>query len=504
MNKFAGLHAPNKVPTGIEGFEHITMGGLTEGRTTLVGGSCGSGKTLLAMEFLYRGITQFDRPGVFVTFEEHPPDIVRNVKRLGWKLDELVEQNKLRFVDASSEPVPAEETGSYDLSGLLVQIDYAVKQVGAKLLVMDSIGALFHQFSDGALIRREIFRIKDVLKELGVTAIMTAERLEEYGHISRHGVEEFVSDDVIILRNVLEEERIRRTIQVLKVRGDRHFKGEFPFTISDTGISILPLSTTELKRLASSTNRISSGNGELDKMTNGGPFQDSVILVSGPTGGGKTLMCTTFAAEACRNGEKALLLAYEESRGQLLCNTRSWGMDFQKWEQDGLLKLICMYPEAMGLEDHLLMIRREIEEFMPRRLVIDSASAMERVSNVRNFREFIIGLTSYVKREEMCSLLTSTTPSLSGGDSVTGVHIFTITDVIILLRYVEMNGALRRGIAVIKMRGSEHDKEIHEFTIDGEGLHIGAPFKNVQNIILGIPTSSALPESKQLEETFQR
>lgn len=503
MNRLRGIKAPKKIATGIEGLEHITMGGLTEGRTTLVGGSSGSGKTLLAAEFLYRGITEFDRNGVFVTFEERPQGIMQNVKKLGWNLDELVQQNKLSIIDASPEPVPVTEVGDYDLSGLFAQIDYGVKEVGAKLLVMDSIGSLFHQFSNTALIRREIFRITEMLKELGVTAIITAERLEEYGPISRHGVEEFVSDNVIILRNVLEDEKCRRTIQVLKIRGDTHYKGEFPFTISNSGISILPLSAMELKQSSSSV-RLSFGNAELDKMTNGGFFRDSIILASGPTGGGKTLMCTTFTAEACRHGEKVLLLAYEESGHQLLRNAQSWGMDFQKWEQDGLLKVICLYPEAMGLEDHLLMIRREIEEFKPRRMVMDSISAMERVSNVRNFREFVIGLTSYAKQEEICSLFTSTTPKLSGGDSITEAHISTITDAIVLLRYVEINGVLRRGIAVIKMRGSQHDKQIREFTIDGQGLHIGKPFKNVQNIVLGIPSSTAPSESEQLEEMFQK
>lgn len=503
MNKIRKIRAPKKIATGIEGLEHITMGGLTEGRTTLVGGSSGSGKTLLAVEFLYRGITEFDRPGVFVTFEERPQGIMQNVKTMDWNLYELVRQNKLRFVDASPEPVPVTETGDYDLSGLFTQIGYAVKEIDAKLLVMDSIGALFHQFSNTALIRREIFRITEALREMGVTSLMTAERLEEYGLISRHGVEEFVSDNVIILRNVLEEEKCRRTVQVLKMRGNTHYKGEFPFTISSTGISILPLSAMELKQ-SSSIARISFGNAELDKMTNGGLFRDSIILISGPTGGGKTLMGITFTAEACRNGEKVLLLAYEESGQQLLRNAKSWGVDFQKWEQDGLLKVICIYPEAMGLEDHLLMIRREIEAFKPRRLVMDSVSAMERVSTVRNFREFVIGLTSYVKQEEICSLFTSTTPKISGGDSVTEAHISTITDAIVLLRYVEINGVLRRGIAAIKMRGSQHDKQVREFTIDGKGLHIGEPFKNVQNIILGVPSVSVPSESEQLEEMFQK
>lgn len=502
MPEYKNLMPPDKIPTGIEGFEHITMGGLPRGRTCLLAGSSGSGKTLLSVEFLYRGITQFGRKGVFVTMEERVPDIIRNVKRMGWDLEPLLEQRRLMFVDATLDAVPMEEAGSYDLSGLLVQIQYAIRETGAELLVMDSIGSLFDRFSDTVTIRREIFRISDTLKEMGVTALLTGERQEEYGQISRFGVEEFVSDTVIILRNVLREEKCRRTIQVLKMRGDTHFKGEYPFTIStNVGISILPLSARELKQSSTSV-RVSSGNAELDEMAGGGLFRDAILLVSGPTGGGKTLVATTFAAEGCRRQERVLLLAYEESRAQLLRNAQSWGLDFQKWEEDGLLRVMCQYPEAMGLEDHLLLIQREIEDFRPQRLIMDSVSAMERVGSVRYFREFVIGLTSYAKQEEVCSLFTSTTPKLSGGDSITEAHISTITDAIILLRYVEINGVLRRGIAVIKMRGSQHDKQIHEFTIDDQGLHIGAPFNNVQNIILGIPSSIPPSESEQLGGMF--
>lgn len=502
MPEYKNLMPPDKIPTGIEGFEHITMGGLPRGRTCLLAGSSGSGKTLLSVEFLYRGITQFGRKGVFVTMEERVPDIIRNVKRMGWDLEPLLEQRRLMFVDATLDAVPMEEAGSYDLSGLLVQIQYAIRETGAELLVMDSIGSLFDRFSDTVTIRREIFRISDTLKEMGVTALLTGERQEEYGQISRFGVEEFVSDTVIILRNVLREEKCRRTIQVLKMRGDTHFKGEYPFTIStNVGISILPLSARELKQSSTSV-RVSSGNAELDEMAGGGLFRDAILLVSGPTGGGKTLVATTFAAEGCRRQERVLLLAYEESRAQLLRNAQSWGLDFQKWEEDGLLRVMCQYPEAMGLEDHLLLIQREIEDFRPQRLIMDSVSAMERMGSVRYFREFVIGLTSYAKQEEVCSLFTSTTPKLSGGDSITEAHISTITDAIILLRYVEINGVLRRGIAVIKMRGSQHDKQIHEFTIDDQGLHIGAPFNNVQNIILGIPSSIPPSESEQLGGMF--
>jgi circadian clock protein KaiC len=477
-----------RVPTGIRGFEHISLGGLVEGRTTLLVGTSGSGKTLFAVEALYHSITDYQRPVVFATFEEKPSDILRNVQRLGWDLPALIRAKQLILLDASMDHTRIEEAGSYDLSGIISQIADAVSEINAKLVILDSLGALFYQFENPGILRCEILRLTDTLQDMGVTSLMTAERLEEYGPISRWGIEEFVSDCVIVLRHQLAEEKVRRTVQIYKLRGDRHAKDEFPFTIEREGICILPLSAAELTQ-ASSTDRISFGSARLDEMAGGGLFHDSVILVSGPTGSGKTLLGTTFTAEACRRGERVLLLGYEESRPQLVRNALSWGVDFMDWERQGLLRMVCQYPEAQGLEGHLYTIQREIEQFRPTRLVLDSVSALERVGNVRNFREFVIGLTSFVKHKQMCSLFTSSSPRLSGGDSITDAHISTITDAILLLRYVEQAGMLSRGVIIIKMRGSQHDKRFHEFTIDNKGLHIGEPFSHIPSVLLGIPSS---------------
>lgn len=477
-----------RFPTSIQGFEHISMGGLVEGRTTLLVGTSGSGKTLFAVEALYRSIAEYQRPVVFVTFEERPGDILRNVQRLNWDLPALIRSNQLVLLDASMDHARVEEAGNYDLSGIISQIRDAVEEIGAKLVILDSLGALFYQFDNPGILRCEILRLTDTLQEMGVTSLMTAERLDEYGPISRWGIEEFVSDCVIVLRHQLTEEKVRRTVQIYKLRGDRHAKDEFPFTIEREGICILPLSAAELTQ-ASSMDRISFGSPKLDEMAGGGLFQDSVILVSGPTGSGKTLLGTTFAAESCRRGERVLLLGYEESRPQLVRNALSWGVDYQAWERQNLLRMVCQYPEAQGLEGHLYTIQREIEQFRPTRLVLDSVSALERIGNVRNFREFVIGLTSFVKREQMCSLFTSSSPRLSGGDSITDAHISTITDAILLLRYVEREGMLSRGVIIIKMRGSQHDKRFHEFNINDKGLHIGEPFSHIPNVLLGIPSS---------------
>lgn len=501
-SSYSDIVPSTKIPTGIVGFEHVSLGGLTQGRTTMVAGSSGSGKTIFCAELSYRSVAEFDRPVVYVTFEERPEEIIRNVLQIGWDFRPYLEQGQMRFVDASHDPNIVDENGSYDFTGLLTQIKFVVESINAEIVVLDSIGFLFNHFSNTMIIRRELFRLSDGLRQMGVTSIITAERLDEYGPISRNGVEEFASDNVIILRNVLDNEKCRRTLQILKMRGSTHYKGEYPFTISDQGISILPLSAVELKQ-ASSLERLSSGIPELDKMTNGGFFRDSLLLVSGPTGGGKTMMASTFTGEACSKGERVLYLAYEESHQQLLRNAQSWGIDFQKWEEDGSLRVICQYPESMGVEDHLLNIHEEIQSFKPQRLVVDSISAMERVATLRTFREFIIGLTSYARQEEICSMFTSTTPRLSGGDSITEAHISTITDAIILLRYVEINGQMRRGVSVIKMRGSQHDKDIREFMIDSTGMSIGEPFDGVQNIILGVPFPTTFSEGDNMRDLFR-
>jgi circadian clock protein KaiC len=478
-----------KLRTGITGFDLISNGGLPQSRTTLLSGTAGSGKTVFAAQFLAAGILQEQEHGVFVTFEESPGDIRRNLASLGWDVPAWEAGGKWAFVDAS--PLVDQETvvvGEYDLGALLARIEHAVQRTGAKRVSLDSMGAVFSRFDEGMMVRNEILRIASALKGMGVTAVITAERNREYGDITRFGVEEFVADNVLILRNVLGEEKRRRTVEILKFRGASHQKGEFPFTIiPHEGIVVVPLSAIELKQRSSNV-RISSGNDVLDVMCGGGFFRDSIILVSGATGTGKTLTVTSFVAGGAKNDERCLLFAFEESREQLIRNANGWGMDFEHMEREGLLKLVCEYPETASLEDRLIQMKDTINAFRPHRIAVDSLSALERVATTRAFREFVIGLTSYIKHQETAGLFTATTPTLMGGTSVTEAHISTLTDSIILLRYVEIYGEMRRGLTVLKMRGSQHDKDIREFTIDHQGMHIGRPFRNVTGILTGHPT----------------
>jgi circadian clock protein KaiC len=486
-----------KLRTHIEGFDLISHGGLPRGRSTLLSGTSGSAKTVIAAQFLAMGILKAREPGVFVTFEESPVDIRRNMAGFGWDIPAWEAAGQWAFVDASPEPgEPHLVSGEYDLGSLLARIEHAVKKVNAQRLVLDSLGGIFAQLDDESTIRHELFRIASALKEMGVTSIITAERIEEHGPISRYGVEEFVSDNVVVLRNVLQEEVRRRTMEILKFRGTRHQNGEWPFTVvPGEGIVVIPLSALELKQ-KSSDRRVTSGNTDLDAMCGGGFFRDSIILLSGPTGTGKTLITTSFLAGGIREGERCLLFAFEESREQLFRNAIGWGVDFARMEAEGRLKVVCAYPEAASLEAHLIEMKQVIDGFRPDRVAVDSLSALERVAPLKSFREFVIGLTSFVKHKEIPGLFTATTSSLLGGTSITETHISTTTDSIILLRYVEMYGQMHRGLTVLKMRGSLHEKEIRKFTIDHEGMHIREPFRQVFGILSGRFT---LVESNELE-----
>ncbi|PAX51871.1 circadian clock protein KaiC [Brunnivagina elsteri] len=497
QNKTPRIGGVEKIRTMIEGFDDISHGGLPNGRTTLVSGTSGTGKTLFSLQFLYSGISCFGESGVFVTFEESPSDIIKNAYIFGWDLQRLIEEGKLFILDASPDPEGQDIVGNFDLSALIERLQYAIRKYKAKRVSIDSITAVFQQYEAIGVVRREIFRLVARLKLLDVTTIITTERSQEYGPVASFGVEEFVSDNVVIVRNVLEGERRRRTIEILKLRGTTHMKGEYPFTITNDGVNIFPLGAMRLTQRSSNV-RVSSGVEILDSMCGGGFFKDSIILVTGATGTGKTLLVSNFLHDGCSRGERVILFAYEESRAQLSRNASSWGINFEELERQGLLKIICTYPESTGLEDHLQIIKSQISEFKPSRIAIDSLSAMARGVSDNAFRQFVIGVTGYAKQEEITGFFTNTTDQFMGSHSITDSHISTITDTILMLQYVEIRGEMARAINVFKMRGSWHDKGIREYNITADGPEIKDSFRNYERIFSGAATRVSVDEKTEL------
>ncbi|ARV58962.1 circadian clock protein KaiC [Nostocales cyanobacterium HT-58-2] len=491
MNQKSEQDFVEKLVTGIPGFDILSEGGLPTGRVTLVVGTAGSGKTVFASQYLAEGIKRGEN-GVFVTFEESPQRIRKNMRSFGWDICKWEEEGKWAFVDASRHPGEKPLiSGEYDFDSLVARIKYAINQVNAVRVSMDCLGAIFTYLPDKAQIRNELLMIASVLGQIESTVIATSERSQEYGEISTYSVEEFVADNVIILRNAIVEEQRRRTIEILKYRGSSHKQGEFPFSIlPDKGIVIIPLCTTETVEDGTSDMRISSGIVQLDVMCGGGFFRNSIILVSGATGTGKTLLSTQFIAAGAHNNERCLLFAFEENREMIFRNAFGWSVDFRQMERDEKLRVVCRYPEANTIEQHLIKMQEIIEEFQPTRIAVDSLSALEWASSTKGFRQFIVGLNSMVRERKMTALYTSTTPmTLVSSTSTSESHISTTTDVIILLRYVEVYGEIRRGITVIKMRGSQHDKQIREFMIDTQGMQIGKPFRNITGILVGNPVT---------------
>jgi circadian clock protein KaiC len=474
-------HATDPIPTGISGFDQLAFGGIPPLRSTVVEGTTGSGKTVFAIQFLAEGARQRAEPGVFVTFEESPVDLRYNLASLGYDVADMEAKGLWAFVNAS--PVTAADVvvGDYDFGALVARIRHAVEKVGAKRVALDSIGALFSRFTDPGKVRFELFKLSSALKEMQVTSVFTLESSDDPR--SGFGVEKFVADNVIVLRNLLEQEKRRRTVEILKLRGAPHRTGQWLLAIvPGEGIMVVPSSFAKLREQAS-TERISIGSPEVDEMLGGGLYRDSLTVLSGPTGVGKTLMTAQFVAAGVEAGEACLLFSFEESRAELVRNARSWGIDFAALEDSGKLRLICQYPEAASLEEHFVATRGAIDEFKPRRLAIDNLSALERVATPRGLQDFILGMASFVKNEDMCGLFTSTTRTLLGSASVTDVHISTLADTIILLRYVEHASVARRAIGVLKVRGSSHDTTVREYTIDERGMHLGGPLEGVAGIL---------------------
>ncbi|HLI54891.1 MAG TPA: circadian clock protein KaiC [Acidimicrobiales bacterium] len=474
-----------RLDVGIPGLDLITQGGLPRNRMTLVGGTAGSGKTVFAAQFLASGIVERAEPGVFVTFEERPESIRRSMRSLGWDIAAWEGQQKWAFVDAAPRyHTDTVFTGDdYGLGPLIARVGETVRRIGATRVAIDSVGALVGQFDRVGPARQALFQLATTLEEQGVTTVMTAERSDDYGPIAQLGFEEFVADNVVILRNALDGEKRRRTIEILKMRGGAHLKGEHLFTLLDgQGIVVVPVSVASIG-YGTSSGRLTSGVGRLDAMMFGGLFERSLWLVAGPTGTGKSMLAALFVAGGVASGQRALLHSFEESHDQLVRNAAGWGVDLAAMEAGGRLRIVAEAPEAASLEDHLQRMKTTIDEFRPDRVAIDSLTALQRIATVKSFREYILGLTFHIKLNSLLGMVTSSVKDFLGAETAGELHVSTISDVITLLHYVPVGGELRRGVQVLKMRGSDHDKAVRQFRITGQGMEIGDGFDDITHLL---------------------
>ncbi len=471
-----------KAPTGIQGLDELTRGGLPRGRPTLVCGSAGCGKTVLGIEFLVRGATQFDEPGVLMAFEETAEELTQNVRSLGFDLDELVRQKKLALDYVRIERSEIEETGEYDLDGLFVRLGYAIDSIGAKRVVLDTIEALFAGLSNTAILRAELRRLFRWLKQKGVTAIITGERGD--GTLTRHGLEEYVSDCVIVLDHRITEQISTRRLRVVKYRGSLHGSDECPFLIDEKGLSVLPITSMGLRH-AASNERISSGVARLDAMLGGdGYYRGTSVLVSGTAGTGKTSLAAHFVDAACRRDERVLYVAFEESSGQFARNMRSIGFDMNLWMERGLLRFEASRPTLYGLEMHLATMHKQIVDFEPRVVIIDPLTNFTSVGTETEARSMLMRLIDMLKSQQITALFTS----LTGGGSFleqSELGVSSLMDTWLLLRDVELGGERNRVMHILKSRGMAHSNQLREFLLTDHGIELEDVYLGPEGVLTG-------------------
>jgi circadian clock protein KaiC len=459
-----------KAPTGIEGLDELTGGGLPKGRPTLICGSAGCGKTLLAMEFLVKGITKFNEPGVFMAFEETAKDLAVNVASMGFDLDQMVQQKMLKLDYVYVERSEIEETGEYDLEGLFIRLGYAIDSIGAKRVVLDTIESLFAGLDNQTVLRAEIRRLFRWLKEKGVTAVITGERGE--ASFTRQGLEEYVSDCVILLDNRVIDQITTRRLRIIKYRGSTHGTNEYPFLIDEEGISVLPITSLELNHTVSDE-IVSSGISGIDGMLSlGGFYKGSSILLTGTAGTAKTTFASSFANTICSKNKKCLFFAFEESETQLLRNMSQVGIDLGKHLKNGHLKICASRPSLNGLEMHLLTIHKMIKEFQPDAVVIDPISNLISVGNFNEVRGMLTRLIDFLKVREITTVLTSLTTPSGNSLELTEEGISSLIDTWILVRDVEGIGERNRGVFIIKSRGMNHSNQVREFIVTENGIKL--------------------------------
>jgi len=471
-----------KAHTGITGLDEILEGGLPAGRPTLICGGAGSGKTLLTVEFLVRGANQFDEPGVFMGFEETRRELAQNVASLGFDLEQQIAERKLVVDYVLVERSEIQETGDYDLEGLFVRLGHAIDSVGAKRVAIDSIETLFTGLTGTTLLRAELHRLFRWLKDKGVTALVTAERGE--GSLTRHGMEEYVSDCVILLDNRVANQFATRRLRIVKYRGSRHGADEYPFMIGDSGLSVLPITSLGLTHEASA-HRISSGVPRLDQMLGGhGFYRGSSVVISGTAGTGKSSLCAHFADATCRGGERALLFLLEESPSQYLRNMRSIGIDLAPWLRRDLLRIHAARPTLCGLESHLQTIHRLTAEFEPAIVAVDPITNLSSVSSFAEARALLIRLIDFLKTRQITAMFTS----LIHGDHElenTGIGISSLMDAWIMLRDSEHNGERNRLLYVLKARGMAHSNQVREFRLTPKGVQLLDVYVGAAGVLTG-------------------
>lgn len=461
-----------KAPTGIHGLDAITGGGLPRGRPTLICGGAGSGKTLLAMEFIVRGARDFGEPGVFVAFEETADELAANVASLGFDLPQLIEQKKLALDHVHIERSEIEETGEYSLEGLFVRLGAAIDDIGAKRVAIDSLEALFSALPNEAIVRAELRRLFGWLKQRGLSAAITAE--QGRGTLTRHGLEEYISDCVIFLGHRVVDQVATRRLRIIKYRGTRHGTNEYPAMIDERGLSVLPISSLGLDHAVSSE-RVSTGVASLDGLLGGaGYYRGSSVLISGTAGTGKSSFAAAFADAACRRAERCLYLSYEESPAQIARNMGSIGFDLSGWVQQGRLQFHSARPTLYGLEQHLVVVHKLVEQFRPRCIVIDPVTNLTAVGDQAEITSMLTRVIDYLKDKGITAVFTSLTPGGAHQDG-TDVGVSSLMDTWLVLRQDETTAGRMRRLTILKSRGMAHSGAVQEFRLTDDGIQLAAP-----------------------------
>jgi circadian clock protein KaiC len=471
-----------KSPSGIQGLDEVTGGGLPRGRATLVCGTAGCGKTLFAMEFLVRGATQFDEPGLFVAFEETGEELAQNVRSLGFEIEDLVARKKVMVDYVRVERSEIEEAGDYDLDGLFIRMGHAIDAIGAKRVVLDTIEVLFSGLSNEVILRAELRRLFRWLKDRGVTAVITGERGE--GTLTRHGLEEYVSDCVILLDHRVIEQVSTRRLRIVKYRGSAHGTNEYPFLIDEDGISVLPITALSLQHQVSGE-RVATGIPQLDGMlAGGGYYRGGTILVSGSAGSGKSSVAAHFVDAAARRGERTLYLAFEESPAQIVRNMRSIGIDLEPAVKQDLLKVHAARSNQCGLEMHLASLHKQVREFRPHVVVIDPVSSLAQAGSLQDAAGMVTRLIDYLKVEGITNFMTCLT-SREGRLEATDLAISSFVDTWLLLRDIELGGERNRAMYILKSRGMAHSNQVREFLLTDRGIRLAEAYLGPEGVLTG-------------------